>query len=166
MVDDKMRILAAMKRSGGARHDGVRAARALRRGSGGGGALSAGGHDDRPDRRDRGRGPIIFASHANPAGAARGAGGGGVLRRLLGAAGVLRPWRPLPLGLILSFDAERVAVVDVVPGSAAARAGFEAGDLLSASGAPINGRLHWMAIGANLETGRPAEMRIIATAAS
>jgi hypothetical protein len=69
-------------------------------------------------------------------------------------------WRPLPLGLILSFDAERVAVVDVVPGSAAARAGFEAGDLLSASGAPINGRLHWMAIGANLETGRPAEMRV------
>ena len=68
--------------------------------------------------------------------------------------------RPLPPGLILSFDAGRVAVVDVVPGSAAARAGLEPGDLLSTPGQPINGRLHWMAIGANFEIGRPAELPI------
>jgi hypothetical protein len=69
-------------------------------------------------------------------------------------------WRPLPLGLVLSFDAERLAVVDVVPGSAAARAGIEPGDLLSISSQPINGRLHWMAIGANFAIDRPAELRI------
>ena len=68
--------------------------------------------------------------------------------------------RPLPPGLILSFDAERVTVVDVVPGSAAARAGIEPGDLLSIPSQPINGRLHWMAIGANFGIDRPAELRI------
>ena len=69
-------------------------------------------------------------------------------------------WRPLPPGLILSFDAGRVAIVDVVPGSGAARAGLEPGDLLSASGQSINGRLHWMAIEANFEIGRPAALPI------
>src|SRR6185436_6966025 len=69
-------------------------------------------------------------------------------------------WRPLPTGLILSFDATRVAMADVLPGSAAARAGLLPGDLLSASGQPINGRLHWMAIGANFEVGRPTELLI------
>ena len=68
--------------------------------------------------------------------------------------------RPLPPGLILSFDAGRVAIVDVVPGSGAARAGLEPGDFLSASGQSINGRLHWMAIQANFEIGRPAALPI------
>jgi len=68
--------------------------------------------------------------------------------------------RPLPPGLILSFDAGRVAIVDVVPGSGAARAGLEPGDFLSASGQSINGRLHWMAIQANFEIGRPAALPV------
>ncbi|MEO8260220.1 MAG: protein kinase [Acidobacteriota bacterium] len=69
-------------------------------------------------------------------------------------------WRPLPPGLVLNFDGGRVAIVDVVPGSGAARAGLQPGDLLSAPGQSINGRLHWMAIGANFETGRPAALLI------
>src|SRR4051812_37052000 len=70
-------------------------------------------------------------------------------------------WRPSPFGLQLNFDAGRTTVVDAVPGGPAAGAGLRAGDRVAAFGGhPINGRLDWMAVEANLAIGRPTQLSI------
>ena len=70
-------------------------------------------------------------------------------------------WRPIPLGLFLSFDGDRVNVVDAVPGGPAQRAGLRAGDrIASFDGHPIGSRLDWMTVEANLEIGRPIRFAV------
>ena len=70
-------------------------------------------------------------------------------------------WRPSPLGLVLSFDANRVAVVDLVSGAPAQRAGLRAGDHIAAiDGHPIGARLDWMTVVANFEIGRTVQLTI------
>ena len=69
--------------------------------------------------------------------------------------------RPLPPGLLLSFDSGRVTVLDVVAGSAAAESGLSRDDrILSMGGQPITGRMHWLSVEANLEYGRPTALVI------
>ena len=70
-------------------------------------------------------------------------------------------WRPSPLGVLLSFDAGRVTVVDVVSGAPAQGAGLRAGDHIAAvDGHPIVGRLDWMTVVANLDIGRTVQLTI------
>lgn len=70
-------------------------------------------------------------------------------------------WRPSPLGVLYSFDAGRVTVVDVLSGTPAQQAGLRAGDRIAAvEGHPIAGRLDWMTVLANLDIGRTIELTV------
>lgn len=70
-------------------------------------------------------------------------------------------WRPVPLGLLLSFGNERVAIVDAAVGGPAHQAGLRAGDrVVDLGGHPIRNRLDWMTVESNLEFGRTLPLSV------
>lgn len=67
-------------------------------------------------------------------------------------------WRPVPEGLELVSAGDRpgMLVKDVTPRSPAAQAGLQAGDLiLEADGHPVNSRIEWDGVQANISFDRP-----------
>ena len=66
-------------------------------------------------------------------------------------------WRPIPLGLFLSFDADRVIVVDTVAGGPAQRAGLRAGDRIAAVRWPSDRQPPGLDDGRSQPRDRPAD---------
>ena len=71
-------------------------------------------------------------------------------------------WRPEDQGLLYGFDGGRMVANGVRPGSPAARAGFQRGDVVVAwSAQPIRDQLDWQAVTANYEPGRPMRFDVL-----